>query len=458
VPLAAQQSDSAARAKARADSIARADSLARRDSALVAKERLRLQNEPRKHDTTPTPPLRLTRKEAIEMALAQNPTIVIAREQLAQSHARVTEAAAFPDPVLGFTVQGVGKALWPQPAAQTVLIAEWAIPFPQKFGLRSTVAEGDVGISQAAYQLQRQQVQVQTAMAYDSLLVSLKHRDDLSTAAQLAADFLKKTQARFNAGTTARLDVVKAQVGVAQAANDLIANERGVANARAALNRLLGRLLGAGVEAADTLAVVPVPEDFDRLERVAMERRPELFSVNKQIAAADAQRSLAQQYLLPDLQLSVNWNFPYGPAGGLPTNYTTGLSVAFPLFFWNHQKGEVAEAKHHQMELTATQKDVIAQVGQDLRNAYATAVTSYRQAVFIRDQLLPSAEEQYQIASRTYSLGGSSALEVIDSQNTLLDARNQFATALGALNDAVADLERAVGAPLDTTPTGTTHD
>jgi cobalt-zinc-cadmium efflux system outer membrane protein len=212
------------------------------------------------------------------------------------------------------------------------------------------------------------------------------------------------------------------------------------------------------VEAADTLAVVPVPEDFDRLERVAMERRPELFSVNKQIAAADAQRSLAQQYLLPDLQLSVNWNFPYGPAGGVPTNYTTGLSVAFPLFFWNHQRGEVAEAKHHQLELTATQKDVIAQVGQDLRNAYATAVTSYRQAVFIRDQLLPSAEEQYQIASRTYALGGSSALEVIDSQNTLLDARNQFATALGALNDAVADLERAVGAPLDTTPTGTTHD
>jgi outer membrane protein TolC len=44
---------------------------------------------------------------------------------------------------------------------------------------------------------------------------------------------------------------------------------------------------------------------------------------------------------------------------------------------------------------------------------------------------------------------------VIDSQNSLLDAKNQFATALGALNDAVADLERAVGAPLDTTPSET---
>ena len=386
------------------------------------------------------------------MALANNPTIVIAREQVAQSRARVTQATAFPDPFVGFTVQGVGSALWPQPAAQTVLIAGVTLPFPQKFSLRGTVAEGDMGSLEAAYRLQRQQIALQTAVAYDSLLVSLKHRDDLGISAQLAADFLKKTQARFTAGTTARLDVVKAQVAVAQAANDLIANGRGVANARAALNRLLGRILAAPVDAADTLAIIPVPDDFDRLARVAMQRRPELYAVNLQIAAADAQHSLAQQYLLPDLQLSVNWNFPYGPAGGVPSNYTTGLGISLPLFFWQHQGGEVAEAKHRQLELAATQKDVIAGVEGDLNNAYSAAVTSWRQAVFIRDQLLPSAEEQYRIAFTTYSLGGSSALEVIDAQHTLLDARDQYATALGALNDAVADLERAVGAPLDTTP------
>ncbi len=60
---------------------------------------------------------------------------------------------------------------------------------------------------------------------------------------------------------------MKAQVGVAQSENDLIANERGVANARAALNRLIGRILGAGIDAADTLAVVPVPDDYDRLQQ-----------------------------------------------------------------------------------------------------------------------------------------------------------------------------------------------
>ena len=38
--------------------------------------------------------------------------------------------------------------------------------------------------------------------------------------------------------------------------------------------------------------------------------------------------------LLPDLELSVNWNLPYGPFGGVPSNYTTGLGIALPLLFF----------------------------------------------------------------------------------------------------------------------------
>ncbi len=452
LPLAAQQSDSTARALHVADSIARW----RADSANVAKERQRIMHEPRAHPPAPLPPppIRLTKQQAIDSALAHNPTIVIAREQVAQANARVTQATAFPDPTLGFTVQGVGRAINPQPAFETDIIAGFTIPFPQKFWLHGQAANGDVGNLEAAYRTQRAVIATETAQAYDSLLVSLKHRDDLLLARALSQDFLKKTQARFNAGTTARLDVVKAQVGVAQSENDLIANERGVAAARAALNRLIGRILGAGINAVDTLAVVPVPDDYDRLQQLAMEHRPELAGIERQIAAAHSAEKLAQQYYFPDLNVSFQHNDPYG-APGLPQSWTTGVGISVPLLFWQHQKGEVAEAKHLELELAATQRDVFAQVEQDLRNAYSTATTSYRQAVFIRDELLPSAQEQYDIAFKTYSLGGASSLEVIDSQNALLDAKNQFATALGALNDAVADLQRAVGAPLDTMPSDT---
>jgi cobalt-zinc-cadmium efflux system outer membrane protein len=399
-------------------------------------------------------PLRLDRAAAIQEALAHNPTLQVAREQIAQARARVTQGYALPEPSISAAVLGANGIASPHTANETDLGIGITIPFPNKIILRGQAAKGDLGNFDELYVLQRQVIASQTAQAYDSLLVALRHREDLLVVKQLAEDFVKKTQARFNAGTAARLDVVKGQVDVAQAENDLIANERGIANARAGLNRLLGRVLGASIEPADTLGVPTVPQDFDRLERLAMMSRPELRGLARQREGARAQERLAQQYFLPDLTLGLSRNNIYGT----DATYTTSIGIDLPIFFWQHQRGEVAEAKHRELELTATYRDLSAQVGQDLRNAYSTASTAMRQVRFLTDELVPSATEQYRIASSSYALGGSSALEVIDAQRTLLDAKNQYTTALGALNDAVADLERATGAPLDSIPAEKSHD
>jgi outer membrane protein, heavy metal efflux system len=399
-------------------------------------------------------PMRIDRDGAIKEALAHNPTLAVAREQIAQARARVTQGYALPEPSVSAAVLGATGFAHPHTANETDLGVGITLPFPQKILLRGAAAKGDLGNFDELYTQQRQLIASQTSQAYDSLLVALRHREDLVVAKSLAQDFVKKTQARFNAGTAAKLDVVKGQVDVAQAENDLIANERGIANARAGLNRLLGRTLGAPIEPADTLGVPNVPPDLDRLEKLAMTYRPELRGLQRQRESARANEHLAQQYFLPDVTLGISRNNIYGEQ---PT-YTTSIGIDVPIFFWQHQRGEVAEAKHREQELTESYRDVTSQVGQDIRNAYATASTALRQVQFLRDELVPSAEEQYKIASTSYGLGGSSALEVIDAQRTLLDAKNQYTTALGALNDAVADLERATGAPLDSTPDEKSHE
>jgi cobalt-zinc-cadmium efflux system outer membrane protein len=394
--------------------------------------------------------LRVTRDQAIRQALARNPTLAVAREQVSQARARVTQARALPEPSLGASIVGQPGAFRPRAGNESDLSIGITIPYPGKIMLQAQAARGELGSVDESYVLQRQLVVFQTNQAYDSLLVSLKHRQDLEEARRLTQDFLTRTQARFNAGTVAKLDVIKAQVGVAQAENDLIANERGVANARAALNRLLGRVLGAPIEAADSLTVPAAPPDLAQLEAMAMSRRPELRGLASEQARARASQKLAQQYLIPDLDFSITRSRPYGEQ----PEYETGIGIGLPIFFWQHQRGEVAEARHRTSELAAQYRDVAAQVGEDLRNAYATASTSLRQALYLRDELLPSAREAYRIASTSYTLGGSSALEVIDAQRTLLDAQTQYAAALAAANDAIADLERATGAPLSSISRG----
>jgi cobalt-zinc-cadmium efflux system outer membrane protein len=80
-----------------------------------------------------------------------------------------------------------------------------------------------------------------------------------------------------------------------------------------------------------------------------------------------------------------------------------------------------------------------------VRAAYANASTAIRQAIFLRDEVVPAAREAYRVASTSYSLGGSSALEVLTARTALLQAQSQLTDALAAANTARADLDRALG-------------
>jgi cobalt-zinc-cadmium efflux system outer membrane protein len=384
----------------------------------------------------------LSRRAAIGAALRNNPQLEVGREQTAQARARRVSAVAIPDPVLSYSLDNQPRFLQFGSAGERNASLGLAVPFPDKFRLRNSIGAAEVRSFESAYSALRQQIAAQTSRSYDSLLVAVKHREDLRLTRDLAADFLKRTQARFEAGTVARLDVIRARVALAQSENDLIASERDVSVASDALDRLTGAPIGTPVIPGDTLSVpAPLPA-VEALLSDAQRDRPELAQLSSERASARATTTLAREYWLPDLAISAQRD--YGPEGA-GALFSAGVALPVPFFHWSHVRGEIAENRHRERELSATYRDFQAQIAQDVRAAYASASTALRQAVYLRDQLLPAAREAYRVASVSYSLGGSSALEVLDAQRSLIDAQSQFADALAAANSARADLALAVG-------------
>ncbi len=391
--------------------------------------------------------LRLTRHQAIATALVANPQLDVAREQTAQVRAQRVEGMALPDPAVSASLDDQTRFLGLNTAQSRNVSLGFVIPFPDKIRLQSSIGSANVRSSLAQYRLLQQQIAAAAGQSYDNVLLAEQHRRDLTQADSLAHDFLQKTQARFNAGTVPRLDVIKAQVDVAQSQNDLIANARDVANARSALNRILGRPLGSAIELLDSLQVPPSLPDLDAVEQKALRVRPELTDLEAQQRAAQLNsRLVREQSILPDITLSAYRDFK----GDQGTLYSAGLAFPIPLFFWQHTSGDYAETHHRELELAAAYRDARAAVGQDVRTSYATADAAMRQVIYIRDQLLPATREAYRVATVSYGLGGLSALDVLDARRSLLDAENQYAEALAAANSARADLERAAGAPLST--------
>ena len=395
-------------------------------------------------------PLRLSRQQAIDEALVRNPALAAARAQVEEARANVVTAAAFADPTFAADIAGQTHILNPASRNGSDQGFGVTLPFPGKRGLRRDVATADLRAAEFNLTQLRQQVASQAAQAYDAILVALRHREDLQQSKELAADFVKKTQARFLGGTVPRVDVVKAETDLAQAENDLFASERAIATARATLNRILGRAGGAPLELTTTLEVPGPIAVIESLETLAESSRPEIATVLAQQQGAKTATKLAREFWLPDVNLSVTRN---AEEGG-PASFTTGAGFSVPIFFWQHQRGEVAAARHREEELAANLADLRAQVSLDVQTAYTNASTSLRQAVFIRDHLLPQAREVFRVASVSYGLGGSSALDLLDAKRTLLAAESQYVDALGAANDALAALELAVGAPLPPPPAG----
>jgi outer membrane protein, heavy metal efflux system len=398
----------------------------------------------------------LTRQQAVSRALAQNPQLRAAQEQVSQARARVWEAVALPDPAFaGAYEEETAGFLHPNSSTSRDVGVAFTIPFPDKLRLSGKAAHSDLRATEFSYTQTSQQIASATAQAYDALVVALRHEQDLSNDVQLADDFLQKTQARFAGGTVAGLDVVKAKVDRAQAQNALIASQLDLANARAGLNRLLARELGAPIQPADSLAMPGSPPGLDSLRALAVASRPDLQGLAAERQSARASAGLAKEWWLPDISLTLSRNYTQGD----PAAVSTGIGIGLPLFFWQHHWGEVAEAKHRVRELDADNRDLLAEVDQEVRAAYATASTAIQQAAYIRDELLPETQQAYDIASTSYGLGGSSALEVLDAKRSLIDAQMQYADALGAANDAMAQLQLAVGAPLDSTASsGGTHE
>ena len=386
----------------------------------------------------------LTRAQAVAEALARNPQLAASRAQVEQARAGIVQATAFPDPSFAWTFEQQTSLVNFRSAQSKDIGATFTVPFFDKFRLNRRVSEAALRAAELSLTQTEQQIASQTLSAFDAVLVASAELENDRESERLSEEVLKKTEARFDAGTVARLDVLQARVNFSQAKNQSIADERALMTARATLNRLLARASGAEVEPAEKLDVPPPLPDVASLLSLAADHRPELASIRAQREGARFAVKLAREYWLPDLNVSLFRNFTEGS----PASYSTAGSVAVPLFFWQHEKGDVAAAEARQVELAADESTARAQVELDVRTAFASADTARRQALWIRDELLPEAREAFQVASRSYELGGSSAVDLINAKSALLASTTQLTQALGAANDAAAQLELAVGAPV----------
>lgn len=156
---------------------------------------------------------------------------------------------------------------------------------------------------------------------------------------------------------------------------------------------------------------------------------------------------------IPDLglQFGVDLNNPGPPGqthtGGYIVGPRGGLSMGLPIF--SHNQGEIAES-------LATQRAIEGELAATRRNLDATVSAAYfdlqarqTQAQVYRDTILPSSRRLEDLAEESYRAGKANLLVVLTAQHDVQQVERDYLDSLQALQSALAQLEEAVGGPLD---------
>ena len=380
-------------------------------------------------------PSPLTLDAAFDRALNANPTIAAARRRRAIDLAGIGVASERLNPEVHVEIE--------KEAPKESFGLALPIELGGKRARRVAVAEATLQVGEAELTQTIIEIRTQVRRAYFARLIADLRLAVLDELRQFATRARDAAQARFDVGGAPRLEVLQGQLALAQAENEAAAAE---ATARAATIQL-NALLGLPVETPLTLATgldgtAALPGGVAL--RRAQTSNAELLVLDRQIAEQTAKLALARALRKPDITPDVTITrdaepeFMYG--------WRLAAAATIPLFT-SHRAGVLVEAATL-AQLHAQRSAVLARVTGDVISASAVAEAQRLAYQRYQAEILPLAQQVEVMAEDSYRLGQTGIAALLQALQASRDMRLRSLQTASDLQDALSQLERAIGAPL----------
>ena len=392
-----------------------------------------------------------TLDEIEQMALLSNPEIQVAVRRLAVVEAHQPVAGALDDPSLMYRGWGVPlRHPWDYNAAQNMFMVSQTFPGFGKRGLRSDIAKSDVVEAKTALDNTRLDVRVRVRKAFYDLL---RTQDELRIHdghVAIARQAVEAARIKYTVGKVPQQDVLKAQVELTRLAEHLIRFEQDAEIARARLNTLLGHDPSASINVRGDYAIPQQLAPTEALEKLALASRPDLAQARVALEKSHQQQSLASKDYNPDF--TVSGGYMLMPSGSnYRNNYMLEGSINLPWLNRRKHDADISEAKaqvsEQDAELVAMRNAAFGQI----QEALVQVRSAKRFADLYKSLLQPQATATLRSTVIAYENDRTDFLNLLDSQMTVVDIDLAYFQALADFEMRFADLELAVGAPIDRT-------
>lgn len=312
-----------------------------------------------------------------------------------------------------------------------------------------SAAQASAQASQADLASARLSAQGELAADYFSLRSSDATLALLNTTIEGYQRALQITQNRYKAGIAAHSDVLQAQTQLANAQAD----QQTVVRQRAQLEHAIAVLAG---KAPADFAIAPtsswqvvVPEVPVGVPSTLLQRRPDIASAERRVAAANAQIGVARAAYFPNIGLTAS----YGTAStssladlfkASNAVWSLGLSAAETIFNAGATSAAVSGAEAAQRQSAAHYRQTVLTAFQDVEDQLsASRVLASQQD--LRRQASEAADQVEQQMVNRYKAGQVSYTDVITAQVTALTARRSLVQVQSDRQAAAVSLIQALG-------------
>jgi cobalt-zinc-cadmium efflux system outer membrane protein len=394
-----------------------------------------------------------TLEDAVSAALTQHPLVDAARARVEAARGERAGVGAIPNPVGTLWLENAAYPGQRTPAGFSHELSWYVgIPLEPLFQRvpRIRRADEEIGLAQATLMLARRTVAAEVTERFFAVALAQALHEEAAENRLRLDQLVAYNRVRVGEGVTAERELLRLEVELERAANDVIFADVELMRARARLapyvdtSSEMARFasLRAAVPPSGTVTPAMLP-DAEGALALARARRPEIAAGRARAAAAtasvDYERSLTVR--------QAGATFGNKQTGGV-NSMIAGLSVTIPVF--NQNRGAVARATNEQIAANHELAWAERLVACDLQASHATAVRLTTQLNELQRTFVARAATVHDLTLGAYHEGGATLLQVLDATRMLAEAHLAYSRTLFAQRASLFRLALAIGSePLD---------
>lgn len=378
-----------------------------------------------------------------------NPRVDAAIALAEATAARVASARRPADPEIqiGFMNRSLPSLAPMDPLGMTQLQVTQMIPVPGKLGLAGRIASEKSAGALARVSDVRWDVRTRAAMTFYDLYVADAQLSIAQQNRKLVQEIAKASQVMYSVGNGKQADVLRAQVEIARMTEDVTRLESMRSSMAGRLSALLG-LPETDVVGMPSLPVFPETlPPLDELVAEALKNRPMIAAGERDLAAADAGKSLAQKEIWPDFEVGVQ----YGWRGGVMGTERMGslmLGATIPLYARSRQLRMREEADAMRAMSAADLAAMRVETRARMTELYADFTRAKNLRTLYQTTVLPQAEATVTASFTAYRLGTIELMALLDNQMTVNRYRQELASLEAEQGKAISEIEMLLGREL----------